>query len=275
MLNQAHWNNTGYTLLPVKNIFLRDSISQTQENLVPLESLAASIDREGLREPITVSQNARGYVILHGNRRLMACRMLGWTEIPAFVQAASLSELPSAASLLQALRQRPLFYLDMAEGIARLNGEFQLNRADIAAQLGENAVRVTSLAKIGLLDEETRTLLRTHHLSERTAEALTRLPDAESRLRVARKAVAEQLDIREIELLVNTAQRRLPVPQLPRRIQGGVRDVRPYLNALRDVAAQMQTAGLPVEFTESTDNGHTTLTIRLPHARRRRSQSVK
>lgn len=275
MPNQAHWNNAGYSLLPVKSIFLRDSIPRTQENLIPLESLAASIDREGLREPITVSQNARGYVILHGNRRLMACRLLGWMEIPAFVQAASLAEIPSASALLQALRQHPLFYLDLAEGVARLNQEFQLSRADIAAQLGESAVRVTTLARIGLLDEETRALLRTHHLSERTAEALTRLSDESSRLRIARKAVAERLDIREIELLVNTAQRRLPVPQLPGRIQGGVRDVRPYLNALRDVASQMQTAGLPVEFTESTENGRTTLTIQLLQSRRRRSHSVK
>lgn len=51
-----------------------------------LSHLAASIDRDGLINPITVCRLSDGFfLLLAGCRRLEACRLLKWTHIDANV----------------------------------------------------------------------------------------------------------------------------------------------------------------------------------------------
>lgn len=53
----------------------------------PLMTLAKSIRERGLFNPITVLEKNKGeYIVVHGHRRLEACRKLKWQSIPAFVK---------------------------------------------------------------------------------------------------------------------------------------------------------------------------------------------
>lgn len=270
-MDQAQWAQTEIALLPTEQIALRPSVQQKSLSHMPLETLAASMAREGLREPILVRAAAQGYIIVEGNRRLMACRMLGWREIPARVQPKDVSDMTSAGEIFAALRARPMGYLDRAEAANRLTADFGVPRAAIAKQTGDSAAHVLSLQQIATLDDRTRDILRQEQLPERVAEALTRVVDAESRQRIALRTAKERLDIREVELFVEAANRRLPGAKHSGKVVSAVRDARPYLNALREVVAQMNEAGLPVRFDEAQEDGGTTLTIRC-RTRRRRSQ---
>ena len=265
-MDQAQWAQTEIALLPTEQIALRPSVQQKPLSHMPLETLAASMAREGLREPILVRAAAQGYIIVEGNRRLMACRMLGWREIPARVQPKDVSNMTSAGEIFAALRARPMGYLDRAEATNRLTADFGVPRAAIAQQTGDSAAHVLSLQRIATLDDRTRDILRQERLPERVAEALTRVVDAESRQRIALRTA-----IREVELFVEAANRRLPGAKHSGKVVSAVRDARPYLNALREVVAQMNEAGLPVRFDEAQEDGGTTLTIRC-RTRRRRNQ---
>lgn len=254
-MDQAQWAQTEIALLPTEQIALRPSVQQKSLSHMPLETLAASMAREGLREPILVRAAAQGYMIVEGNRRLMACRMLGWREIPARVQPKDVSDMTSAGEIFAALRARPMGYLDRAEAANRLTADFGVPRAAIAQQTGDSAAHVLSLQRIATLDDRTRDILRQERLPERVAEALTRVVDAESRQRIA----------------LRTAKERLPGAKHSGKVVSAVRDARPYLNALREVVAQMNEAGLPVQLNEAQEDGGMTLTIRC-RTRRRRSQ---
>ena len=225
-MDQAQWAQTEIMLLPTEQIALRPSVQQKPLSHMPLETLAASMAREGLREPILVRAAAQGYMIVEGNRRLMACRMLGWREIPARVQPKDVSDMTSAGEIFAALRARPMGYLDRAEAANRLTADFGMPRAAIAQQTGDSAAHVLSLQRIATLDDRTRDILR---------------------------------------------QERLPGAKHSGKVVSAVRDARPYLNALREVVAQMNEAGLPVQLNEAQEDGGMTLTIRC-RTRRRRSQ---
>ena len=268
-MDQAQWAQTEIMLLPTEQIALRPSVQQKSLSHMPLETLAASM----AREPILVRAAAQGYMIVEGNRRLMACRMLGWREIPARVQPKDVSDMTSAGEIFAALRARPMGYLDRAEATNRLTADFGVPRAAIAQQTGDSAAHVLSLQRIATLDDRTRDILRQERLPERVAEALTRVVDAESRQRIALRTAKERLDIREVELFVEAANRRLPGAKHSGKVVSAVRDARPYLNALREVVAQMNEAGLPVRFDEAQEDGGTTLTIRC-RTRRRRNPAV-
>jgi ParB family chromosome partitioning protein len=53
-----------------------------RKQLGDVEALAQSIEELGLLQPIAVDENSK---LIAGHRRLEACKMLGWTEIPCHV----------------------------------------------------------------------------------------------------------------------------------------------------------------------------------------------
>lgn len=76
--------------------------------------------------------------------------------------------------------------------------------------------------------------------------------------------------MRDTELLVASAARRLAVPPPPgRRTITLMRDHRPYLNAIRAIVAQMRDAGLPVISSERELSGEVEVLLRLPTRKRR------
>jgi len=67
-----------------------------------IDDLAQSIERQGLLSPITVSTKADGtYAVIAGQRRLLACRQLGWTEIPAVIRSNISDAAATALSLVE------------------------------------------------------------------------------------------------------------------------------------------------------------------------------
>ena len=58
---------------------------RTRRVLGDLHALAQDIAEVGLLQPIAVDTANR---LIFGHRRLLACRLLGWTSIPAQVRAA-------------------------------------------------------------------------------------------------------------------------------------------------------------------------------------------
>lgn len=145
-----------------------------------------------------------------------------------------------------------------------------MTREDLARALGCTASTVAQRVRLMDLDEELRVLLLEENLPERIAHALLRLPDHRARLSIARQTAQQRLGIRDVELLVASAQARLPVPPSP----GGrtitlVRDHRLYVNAIRAIVAQMQEAHLDAQMTERTTASAVELTLRIPTRLRR------
>jgi ParB family chromosome partitioning protein len=69
--------------IDIKKIVVKDRI---RDDLGDIKELAESIDRLGLINPITVKESEDGkYGLSAGQRRLEACKLLGWKTIPANV----------------------------------------------------------------------------------------------------------------------------------------------------------------------------------------------
>ena len=77
-----------------------------RKDLGALDDLAASIADVGLLHPIVITPDGR---LVAGQRRLEACRMLGWTEIPVTVA----SGLTDAVDALRAERDENACRKDM------------------------------------------------------------------------------------------------------------------------------------------------------------------
>lgn len=166
-------------------------------------------------------------------------------------------------------------YLDCAERLLRLNAE-GINRAELARMTGLTVQQVVDRMSLWELESSLRAFLRRENVPERTALSLLMLPDALTRRRIAVRIVREKLCIRDAGLLILSARRKCARLCQQQREQGQrvitlIRDVRPYRNAIRDIAGQMTAAGMQATFTEQRVGRFMELTIAYP-ARRRRTQ---
>ena len=256
--------------LPLERISPRPSMSFDRADSMTLAELTDSIRRDGLIRPITVQQTGNGrYRVISGNRRLMACRMAGFTHIDAVILAGS-AEDAGQRQRMEALLSGQMHYLEEARVMRQLMEEDGMTRDDLARSLGCTASTVTQRVRLTELDEELRTFLMEEGMPERVAQALVKLPDQRARMTIARQAARQHLSVRDVELLIASAQARLPVPPSPGgRTISLVRDHRLYLNAIRAIVAQMQEARVDAQMTERTTAGAIELTLRIPTRMRR------
>lgn len=262
--------------LPLERITPRTSLPFGREDSASLGEMCESIRRDGLIHPITVRRcGEEQFVIVAGNRRYMACRLLGMTHIDAVV-LPGVAQDEGVQEILSMLLARRLHYLDEARAMEDVLRTGLMTREDLARHLGITPATVREKLRLMELDEPLRIFLMEENLPERMARALLRLPDSRARMSIALRAAREHLSVRDVELLVTSAQTHLPVPPPP----GGrtitlMRDHRLYLNAIRAIAAQMKEAGMPAQMTERILPDAVEVTLRLPTRRRRRSQSAR
>lgn len=261
--------------LPVGSITPRAEAAFAGDGDASLEEMAASIRREGLHRPITVEDAGGGrYRILSGNRRFLACRMAGLTHVDAVILASPAAGM-DARGLMEALLSGQMHYLEEAAALDQLLTVHGMRREALATALGKTTAAVAQKTRLNALDSELKALLLEENLPECTARALLKLPDKQGRLVIARKAAAQHLCVRDVELMVKSAASRLPVPPVPGgRTISIMRDYRLYLNAIRAIVAQMQEAGLAAQ-EKTREMGDTVeVTIRIPTRRKRSRQQL-
>lgn len=261
--------------LPLERISPRPSVGRDPTDGMTLMELVDSIRMHGVIEPIAVQKSSGGrFVIVSGNRRFMACRMAGLTHVDAVV-LDGVEQDQGARSLLEGILSGHMHYLDAAAAMKQLLEQHGFTREELARCLGCSMNMVAQRLRLMELDRELQAFLMEQGMPEGYARALQKLPDRRGRMSIARQAVREKLCIRDVELLVASAQAKLPVPPLPGgRTIALVRDHRLYLNAIRNIVAQMQEAGIEATTAERTLGDSVEVTLRLPTRRRRAGRSV-
>jgi len=251
--------------LPMDSIFPNPGQPRKEFNDFALMELASSIRQFGLLQPITVQKKKAGYEIVMGERRYRACQMLGFTHIDAFVLPAAQDDCAFLA-LIENIQRENLHYFEEAEAYAELLKQ-GITQEALARRLGKSASGIANKLRLMKLEPELRHFLMEEGLSERHARALLSLPDAKGRERIAHQAALQHLTVRETEMLVQRAQKRLPVPPPPRRMISLVRDYRLYLNAIKSVVAQMQETGVETQMDIKEASGWVDVCIRIPKRR--------
>lgn len=185
-----------------------------------LDALRESIASTGLLQPVVVDA---GLTLVCGLHRLEACRALGWTEIPAFVQTM---EGPQAqlAEVDENLCRRELTVLERAEHIAlrrklweqmhpaptpeagakkkppkRQEAPLAMFVDDTAKRTGRASAAVREELRIGELPEDVRATARETPVRDNKREllALTRMPEEEQRKAVAAVKAGEAKSVRK------------------------------------------------------------------------------
>ncbi|MCV5215044.1 ParB/RepB/Spo0J family partition protein, partial [Escherichia coli] len=97
-----------------------------------LEELAASIQSQGIIQPIVVRQVENGqFEIIAGERRWRAARQAGLNRVPRLVKQVA-DRAAIAMALLENIQREDLNVIEEAQALERLQDEFTLTHQQVA-----------------------------------------------------------------------------------------------------------------------------------------------
>lgn len=169
-----------------------------------LAELAASIQEHGVLQPLilTRGQTADEYILIAGERRLMAARQAGLESVPAILREATDRERLEIA-LIENLQRADLGPLEEAEAYRQLVEDFNLSHEEVASHVGKSRAAVTNTLRLLKLSAAVQQALADEQISEGHGRALLGLNSA-SQQGIALQAVLKRsLNVRQTETLVS------------------------------------------------------------------------
>lgn len=169
-----------------------------------LSDLADSIRANGLLQPILARPVGDYFEVIAGERRLRAAQQAGLTEIPVMVREAS-DEQMLALALVENIHRSDLNPIERANAYKRFIETFGLTQAQAAERLGQDRSVLANFLRLLELPNEVQKMLSDGSLSAGHGRAILGLPTDELRKKLANRALAGMLSVREVERLVRLA----------------------------------------------------------------------
>ena len=166
-----------------------------------LQSLADSISRYGLIQPITVRPLDSGYYqIIAGERRWRAARLAGLTEVPVRMMEAD-DRTTAELALVENLQREDLNPIEEAKGYQLLIEEYGFTQEEAAKSVGKSRPAVANSLRLLNLSPEVMHLVETGELSAGHARALVSVSEPSLQLQAAKEILSKALSVRKAEAL--------------------------------------------------------------------------
>ena len=198
-----------------------------------LEELSASIQKDGLLQPILVRPLEDGtYQIIAGERRWQASKLAGLQQVPIRVKEAS-DDKALELALIENIQRSDLNPIEEAYGYRRMMERLNMTQAEVAQAMSKGRSTVANALRLLELPEEAQQLLFEEKITAGHARAILSIPTKEGRERLTRKLVEEKLSVREAEALARlfsgkkneNAKPKTPVPKEYRKVARTLKDV--------------------------------------------------
>lgn len=192
---------TSQTEIPLDKIKPNPYQPRTVWKEEELNDLAQSIRENGVIQPIILRKIGDAYEIIAGERRYRASALAGRSTVPALVRSATDEEMLELA-LVENIHRANLNAIERAKAYQSFIKTFSLNQTEAAQKLGEDRSVVSNYLRLLDLPQDLQDMISSEQLSMGHARALLALPSDELRRKLANRAMAGRLSVREVERLV-------------------------------------------------------------------------
>lgn len=189
--------------LPVNNIIPNPYQPRTEFEPNALDELKKSILQNGLIQPITVRRRDENtYELISGERRLRACKDIGYKEVPAYIIDVQTKEAMVALALIENIQREKLNAIEVAKAYKRLLEECNLSQEEIADRVGKDRSTITNSLRLLKLPEEVQQSLVKDEISAGHARALINIPSENYQRELLNLIIKNSLSVRKVEALV-------------------------------------------------------------------------
>ncbi len=189
--------------IPVENIVPNPFQPRVTFDVEALEELKKSILSNGLIQPITVRRIGNNtYQLISGERRLKACKDIGYKEIPAYIIKVDSDEAMLAMALIENIQREKLNPIEVGRAYKRLMEECNLSQEQIAEKVGKDRSTIANSMRLLKLPVEVQESLIKEEITSGHARAIINLPGETFQLEVLHKIISGNLSVRKVEQLV-------------------------------------------------------------------------
>jgi ParB family chromosome partitioning protein len=211
--------SSGIAFLPVDKIQPNPRQPRTRFDPQEISDLAESVRAHGVIQPLIVSmaEIPGNYILIAGERRLVAARQVGLLTIPAIIREVNDQQRLEIA-LIENIQRTDLGPLEAAEAYRQLADEFGLSHEEISNKVGKSRTSITNTLRLLKLPDSAQRALIDGKISEGHARALLGLPTPQALAALLQVVMEKNLSVRQTEELVQKYQGEKPAsPKLKTR----------------------------------------------------------
>ena len=166
-----------------------------------LNDLANSIRSNGIVQPIVVRSHGGRYQIIAGERRWRAAQKAALRRVPAVVKEIPDEKLLELA-LVENIQRQELNPIEEAVAYRKLIDSIGLTQEQVAERVGKERTLITTTMRLLKLPEDVQRYIIEGKLSLSHGRALLMTDDPTMQKAIAKKALDEDLSVRETERAV-------------------------------------------------------------------------
>jgi len=188
--------------IPLKEIRPNPFQPRKSFDEVALHELADSIKNDGLLQPIVVTEDIDGYVIIAGERRFRASKLAKLKEIRAVVLPYDEQKMRQFA-LIENIQREELNSVELAEAYNELIKLHQITHDQLASMIHKSRVHITNTLRLLQLSANTQKALVEKKISAGHAKVLVGLNEKEQQLMVD-SIIGQKLSVRDVESMIKS-----------------------------------------------------------------------
>ena len=186
-------------------------------NEVSLQELGESIKEDGLLQPVVLSEDIDGYVLIAGERRFRASRLMKLKTIRAIVLNSDEQKMRKFA-LIENIQRDELNSVELALAYGELLKLHDLTQEELALKVHKSRTHITNTIRLLQLSVKTQKAIVEKKITAGHAKVLVGL-DEKEQLLVVNSIVGQKLSVREVESMIKTMKKgSTPVEAIEKKI---------------------------------------------------------
>ncbi|MCK9492397.1 MAG: ParB/RepB/Spo0J family partition protein [Sulfurimonas sp.] len=165
-----------------------------------LLELGESIKHDGLLQPIVVTQDFDGYVLIAGERRLRASKLVKLKTIRAILLNSDKQKMRQFA-LIENIQRDELNAVELAEAYSELLKMYDVTQEELANKIHKSRTHITNTIRLLQLSEKTQKALIEKKITAGHAKVIIGLDEKEQQL-IVNSIIGQKLSVREVESII-------------------------------------------------------------------------
>ena len=201
----AEREHRGIIFSGVEDIFPNPDQPRNRFDQEGLESLAETIRKRGILQPLLVRRKGEKYELIAGERRLRAAKIAGLEKVPIIVNEVDTSD-SLEISLLENIQREDLNPVEEARAYKVLLDRVGLTQEELAKKLGKDRSSLTNSLRLLNLPKAVQKDIENGLLTPGHGRALLALPEGDMQLKASHVIKSRKLSVRETEAYIKRLQ---------------------------------------------------------------------
>ena len=195
-----------------------------------IAELAESIKTHGIIQPLILRRHMQDqYIIVAGERRWRAAKMVGLKEIPAIIMELSDRDILEI-SLIENIQRQDLNPIEEALAYRKLLNDFNITQEELSKRIGKSRVAIANTMRLTNLDDRVQQYIIESIITEGHGRTLLSISDKQKQYELAQQVIDEKLSVRELERLI----KRFNEEEEKEKVVWSSDDLNPYYKEIKN-----------------------------------------